>query len=374
MTDQLTDYYKLLGVAETASEAKIKAAYRKKVRAGHSDTLGIVEHDHPAKRQTQLILEAGATLLDEETRKRYDALLKELRNPHSGQNNGINLDDLSERDYIVRRGSSPSAAPEEGLLAIATVRIDTVVKKEAAQALSEIRRKIGALGKELRELRDGLRIDTNGLPEREKKTAHEKRNATWSAANSHKRTFSDAMQYAGLSTWGREIGNTNIAWNDAIDSHYTKMRTEAARIVRLQEEGVSHTISGWLDDIGSDAPLYPFIREAKLFYQQLYQPEDEKNFLEAMRPRIAKLLEELFEGYRLTVQSDTPVQEAAKTGEHTLSATIRQEWKACSDECTNGFEDIAREHSEDMAAVMRRHEHEARKAAREGRQNTSKAM
>jgi len=68
---QAKDYYKILGVAETADAAEIKRAYRKIAKANHPD-----QHpgDTAAEERFKEASEAYGVLGDEEKRKKYDAL------------------------------------------------------------------------------------------------------------------------------------------------------------------------------------------------------------------------------------------------------------------------------------------------------------
>lgn len=63
------DYYKILGVDKTASEAEIKKAYRKLARQYHPD---LNPNDNEAKKKFQQINEANEVLSDPEKRKKYD--------------------------------------------------------------------------------------------------------------------------------------------------------------------------------------------------------------------------------------------------------------------------------------------------------------
>lgn len=65
------DYYAILGVPKTASQAEIKKAYRKQARALHPDR----NPDDPgAEKKFKAANEANAVLSDHEQRKRYDEL------------------------------------------------------------------------------------------------------------------------------------------------------------------------------------------------------------------------------------------------------------------------------------------------------------
>ena len=65
------DYYKILGIPRTASQAEIKKAYRKLARASHPDQN---PGDQAAERRFKDVNEAHAVLGDPEKRKRYDML------------------------------------------------------------------------------------------------------------------------------------------------------------------------------------------------------------------------------------------------------------------------------------------------------------
>ena len=65
------DYYAVLGVPRTASQAEIKKAYRKLARQHHPDTK---PGDTAAERRFKEVNEANAVLSDPEKRKQYDAL------------------------------------------------------------------------------------------------------------------------------------------------------------------------------------------------------------------------------------------------------------------------------------------------------------
>jgi len=63
------DYYKILGVDKSASEADIKKAYRKLARQYHPD---LNPNNEDAKKKFQQINEANEVLSDTEKRKKYD--------------------------------------------------------------------------------------------------------------------------------------------------------------------------------------------------------------------------------------------------------------------------------------------------------------
>ena len=65
------DYYAVLGVPRTASQAEIKRAFRKLAREHHPD---VRPGDRAAERRFKEVSEAHEVLADPEKRKRYDAL------------------------------------------------------------------------------------------------------------------------------------------------------------------------------------------------------------------------------------------------------------------------------------------------------------
>jgi curved DNA-binding protein CbpA len=72
----VVDYYKVLGVKRTATDAEIKSAYRKLARQLHPDVNGGTEK---ASRQFALVALAYRTLSDPQERAFFDAQLTKLR-------------------------------------------------------------------------------------------------------------------------------------------------------------------------------------------------------------------------------------------------------------------------------------------------------
>lgn len=73
---EFIDYYKILEIPSTASEADIKSAYRKLARKYHPD---INPNDETAKKKFQQINEANEVLSDPEKRKKYDKYGKDWK-------------------------------------------------------------------------------------------------------------------------------------------------------------------------------------------------------------------------------------------------------------------------------------------------------
>ncbi len=70
------DYYKVLGVAKTATEKEIKQAYRKLARKHHPD---LNPNDKTAQKKFQEINEANEVLSDIDNRKKYDKYGKDWK-------------------------------------------------------------------------------------------------------------------------------------------------------------------------------------------------------------------------------------------------------------------------------------------------------
>lgn len=66
---EFIDYYKLLGIAKTASQDDVKKAYRKLARKYHPD---VNPNDQEAKKKFQQLNEANEVLSDPVKRKKYD--------------------------------------------------------------------------------------------------------------------------------------------------------------------------------------------------------------------------------------------------------------------------------------------------------------
>ena len=73
---EFIDYYKILEIQQSATEADIKAAYRKLARKYHPD---LNPNDENAKKKFQQINEANEVLSDPEKRKKYDKYGKDWK-------------------------------------------------------------------------------------------------------------------------------------------------------------------------------------------------------------------------------------------------------------------------------------------------------
>ncbi|MEO6883857.1 MAG: J domain-containing protein [Bacteroidia bacterium] len=77
------DYYKILGVSNTASEAEIKTAYRKLARKHHPD---LNPENKDAEAKFKEINEANEVLSDPENRKKYDKFGKDWKHGEEYEN------------------------------------------------------------------------------------------------------------------------------------------------------------------------------------------------------------------------------------------------------------------------------------------------
>ena len=79
------DYYKVLGISKSATEAEIKKAYRKLARKHHPD---LNPNDESAKVTFQNINEANEVLSDSEKRKKYDKYGKDWKHADEFEKQG----------------------------------------------------------------------------------------------------------------------------------------------------------------------------------------------------------------------------------------------------------------------------------------------
>jgi hypothetical protein len=111
------DYYKILGVKTTASQAEIKSAYRKLARKNHPD----LNKNSQAARDFDLVSKAYHTLIDPQERAYYDEQLKaqknrsysilDSNNPHAKRARNLAVqakwdrlvDEVLERDRLENR-------------------------------------------------------------------------------------------------------------------------------------------------------------------------------------------------------------------------------------------------------------------------------
>jgi curved DNA-binding protein len=94
------DYYKILGVAKTATTEDIKKAYRKLARKHHPD---LNPNNKEANKQFQQVNEANEVLSDPEKRKKYDQYGKDWQHADqfekAGQQRGRAYSNANEQSY-----------------------------------------------------------------------------------------------------------------------------------------------------------------------------------------------------------------------------------------------------------------------------------
>jgi curved DNA-binding protein len=110
MALEFKDYYKVLGVARTASEDEIKKAFRKLARQYHPD---VAKDKTKAEERFKDINEAYEVLGDPEKRKKYDTLGENWNRtqppppgPEDFQFGGTGFSDFFERFFGARRGGA----------------------------------------------------------------------------------------------------------------------------------------------------------------------------------------------------------------------------------------------------------------------------
>ena len=118
------DYYRILGVEKNASDAQIKAAYRKLARKFHPD----VSKEPGAEEKFKEVSESYNTLKDPEKRAAYDQLGsyqagQEFRPPPDWQkqfsDSGFSFDDIDLADLFAGlRGARPRGPGREGRIAM----------------------------------------------------------------------------------------------------------------------------------------------------------------------------------------------------------------------------------------------------------------
>lgn len=102
---EFVDYYKILGIKKSASEAEIKKAYRKLARKYHPD---LNPNNKEANKLFQQINEANEVLSDAENRKKYDKYGKDWKHGEEYEKA-----QQSQRQSAGRRGKEQSYDGED---------------------------------------------------------------------------------------------------------------------------------------------------------------------------------------------------------------------------------------------------------------------
>jgi curved DNA-binding protein CbpA len=83
ISDQIPNYYELLGIDSTASQEEIKQAYLREVKEWHPDKN--LERTQEAEEKTKVLNEAYHILSDAERRKTYDRMLHYTKGKKFGE-------------------------------------------------------------------------------------------------------------------------------------------------------------------------------------------------------------------------------------------------------------------------------------------------
>ena len=103
---EFIDYYKVLGIAKSASSDDIKKAYRKMARKLHPD---VNPNDATAKLKFQQVNEANEVLSDPEKRKKYDKYGKDWKNANQFEQAG-----QQRQQYQGNQGNSDGGEADFG--------------------------------------------------------------------------------------------------------------------------------------------------------------------------------------------------------------------------------------------------------------------
>src|ERR1700753_2843511 len=127
MAVKFKDYYEILGVTRTASDADIKKAFRKLAREFHPD---VSKDKKKAEEKFKEINEAYEVLSDKEKRQKYDTLGADWER---GGVPGVaartrGLPEMAERSFILAaRGSAISSSNSLAVAAAGGVAIHSAV-------------------------------------------------------------------------------------------------------------------------------------------------------------------------------------------------------------------------------------------------------
>jgi len=104
------DYYKVLDVTKSATEAEIKKAYRKLARKYHPD---LNPNDKEAEKKFKEINEANEVLSNPENRKKYDKYGKDWQHADEFEKAGYNPNQQQQRQYSRQSGQDFSGFGDE---------------------------------------------------------------------------------------------------------------------------------------------------------------------------------------------------------------------------------------------------------------------
>ena len=169
----MADYYLILGVPKTATQAQIKEAYLKLARVNHPDRFQDPEKRTQASETIQAINESYNHLRDQKLRREYDESLARVALPPHEQaeryyKNGMMREELTEYTEALKFFyEAMQLEPENALYIGAAARVMSMDKAQMRQA-AELFNKAIALDPKQKELylELGALMQRAGLPTR----------------------------------------------------------------------------------------------------------------------------------------------------------------------------------------------------------------
>ena len=169
----MADYYMILGIPKTATQAQIKEAYLKLARVNHPDRFQDPEKRTQAAETIQTINESYNHLRDQKLRREYDESLARVALPPHEQaeryyKNGMMREELTEYTEALKFFyEAMQLEPENALYIGAAARVMSMDKAQMRQA-AELFNKAIALDPKQKELylELGALMQRAGLPTR----------------------------------------------------------------------------------------------------------------------------------------------------------------------------------------------------------------
>lgn len=169
----MADYYSILGVPKTATQAQIKEAYLRLARENHPDRFQDPEKRNQAAEMIQAINESYNHLRDDKLRREYDESLSRVELPPHEQaeryyKNGIMREEMDEYQEALKFFyEAIQIEPENALFVGAAARVVGRDRSQARKA-AELYNKAIALDPKRKELylELGALMQTAGLPTR----------------------------------------------------------------------------------------------------------------------------------------------------------------------------------------------------------------
>jgi len=169
----MADYYMILGIPKTATQAQIKEAYLKLARVNHPDRFQDPEKRTQASETIQAINESYNHLRDQKLRREYDESLARVALPPHEQaeryyKNGMMREELTEYTEALKFFyEAMQLEPENALYIGAAARVMSMDKAQMRQA-AELFNKAIALDPKQKELylELGALMQRAGLPTR----------------------------------------------------------------------------------------------------------------------------------------------------------------------------------------------------------------